>query len=79
MIASVDCPVASFDPDVFALSATGTGLTGTACAGTTFTITNIDEAQDKYLFTPSAPVVLGPSSDGRRRRRAVRSTSRSTC
>ena len=64
VIASVDCPVAFFDPDVFSLSATGTGLAGTACAGTTFTITNIDQTQDKYLFTPSAPVVLGPSLTG---------------
>ena len=64
VIASVDCPGASFDPDVFALSATGTGTAGTACAGTTFTITNIDQAQDKYLFTPSVPVVLGPADTG---------------
>jgi hypothetical protein len=64
VIASIDCPAASFDPDVFALSASGTGVAGTACAGTTFTITNIDQTQDKYLFTPSSTVVLGPAATG---------------
>ena len=64
VIASMDCPAAFFEPDVFSLSPTGTGVAGTACAGTTFTITNIDSLQDKYLFTPSAPVVLGPADTG---------------
>jgi len=66
-LASVDCPVASFDPDVFALSSTATGAAGTACAAKTFTVTNVDGAQDKYEFIPSAPatpVVLGPASAG---------------
>ena len=64
VIASINCPAASFEPDVFAMSATGTGSAGTACDGTVFTISNIDELQDKYLFTPSVPVVLGPSNTG---------------
>ena len=64
VIASIDCPAAFFEPDVFSLSPTGTGVAGTACAGTTFTITNIDSLQDKYLFTPSVPVVLGPADTG---------------
>ncbi len=53
-----DCPGPSVDPDVFALSATGLGEAGTACAGQTFTITNIDQVQDKYSFTPVGPAVI---------------------
>ncbi|MEA2191377.1 MAG: hypothetical protein QOI73_1498, partial [Solirubrobacteraceae bacterium] len=65
VVASVNCPLASFDPDVFALSATGTGAAGTACANQTFSITNIDAAQDKYQFVPISPAsapILGPAS-----------------
>jgi hypothetical protein len=66
-IASVNCPAASFDPDVFRLSATGTGQAGTACALQSFTIQNQDELQDKYEFIPAmpaTPVVLGPADTG---------------
>ena len=52
------------DPNVFALSSFGVGRAGTACAGTTFTIVNVDQAQDKYQFVPNANVVLGPASTG---------------
>ena len=65
VIASVDCPAAFYDPDVFSLSATGTGEASTACAGQIFTINNVDSLQDKYEFvptTPATPVVLGPAN-----------------
>ena len=66
VLASLDCPIAGYDPDVFALSATGTGRAGTACAGRVFNINNIDGLQDKYAFVPqtAAAVVLGPSDTG---------------
>ncbi len=54
-----DCP--RVDPGVLRPSATGVGATGTACAGITFTITEIDHTQGKYRFTPSTAVVLGPA------------------
>ncbi len=56
-----DCPAAQADPGVFALSPTGTGEAGTACAGQTFTIAIIDPATGQVSFTPSGgPVVLTP-------------------
>ncbi len=55
-----DCPAASAAPGVFALSPTGTGEAGTACAGQTFTIAIIDPATGQVSFTPSSPVVLTP-------------------
>ena len=77
VIASVNCPnsgfggnplVTAYDPDVFALSATGTGRANTACDGRTFNITNVDPAQDKYEFVPVLPtaaqIVLGPADNG---------------
>ena len=56
-----DCPTP--DPGVIAIDTTATGRAGTACAGNTFSVTNISPGvQDKYLFTPlGGPVVLGPS------------------
>lgn len=48
------------DPGVFALSATGTGQAGTACAGATFAIAAPD-ANGKAVFTPSPPIVLAPT------------------
>jgi hypothetical protein len=39
------------DPDVFSLSATGTGHTGTSCAGDTFTIAETDATTGKVSFT----------------------------
>jgi hypothetical protein len=48
------------DPGVFALSATGTGQAGTACAGATFAIAAPD-AGGKAVFTPSPPIVLTPT------------------
>ncbi|HVL06375.1 MAG TPA: hypothetical protein VM388_10315, partial [Acidimicrobiales bacterium] len=56
--AAFDCPAP--DPNVFQLSPTGVGEAGTACAGTVFTITQVDPAQGKYQFTPATPVVLQP-------------------
>ncbi|MGI8686459.1 MAG: hypothetical protein ACR2MO_15460 [Acidimicrobiales bacterium] len=57
---NLDCPASAADPGVFQPSATAVGNFGSACAGTTFTLTNIDPTLDEYLFAPSAPVVLGP-------------------
>lgn len=46
---------------MFALSPTGIGEAGTACAGQTFTITVIDPATGQVTFTPSGgPVLLSP-------------------
>jgi len=44
-------------PGVFALSATGSGLPGSACAGQTFTI-SAPNASGKVSFTPANQVVL---------------------
>jgi hypothetical protein len=49
-------------PGVFALSATGTGRAGSACAGTTFAIAVINPSTGKVGFTPNAPVLLPPST-----------------
>ena len=62
--ASKDCPAASYDPNVIRLGNTGVGEAGSACAGTTFTITLVDILQSKYSFAPSTPVVLGPGDVG---------------
>ncbi|MDT7555482.1 MAG: hypothetical protein QOI16_4481, partial [Pseudonocardiales bacterium] len=62
--ATPDCPAASVDPGVFAVSATGTGAVGTACANTVFTITKVDATQDKYVLSPSTAVMLGPGDTG---------------
>ncbi|MGH9125183.1 MAG: beta strand repeat-containing protein [Acidimicrobiales bacterium] len=59
-----DCPIANADPGVFTLSPTGTGQAGTACAGTTFTITTVDPATGQVSFSPSTPVVLQPPGTG---------------
>ena len=48
------------DPGVFALSASGTGQAGTACAGATFAIAPPD-AFGKAVFTPSPAIVLTPT------------------
>ena len=53
------CPPGGEDPGVFVPSATGVGRAGTACAGTTFTISLLDPVAGRYLFTPSSPVLLG--------------------
>jgi hypothetical protein len=49
------------DPGVFQPSATATGRVGTACAGTTFTVTLADATFGVYAFTPNVPIVLGAS------------------
>ncbi len=53
-----DCPAANVDPDVFSLSATGTGEAGSACGGVTFTITEIDTVQGKYRLAPPAATTI---------------------
>ncbi len=60
-VAAGDCPAAQADPGVFAISATGSGETGTACVGQTFAIAVVDAATGQVSFTPSGgPVVLTP-------------------
>ena len=62
-IFSADCPVSARDAGVVVpapLSASGRA--GTACAGRTFTIANIDAAQGKYQFTPNATILLGAAN-----------------
>ncbi len=55
-----DCPAGFEDPGVFALSATGTGVTGTACAGREFNIAVARARSGQLSFTPAdgMPVVL---------------------
>ncbi|MFN2607640.1 MAG: FG-GAP repeat domain-containing protein [Acidimicrobiales bacterium] len=54
------CPAASADPGVFQLAASATGHAGSACSGTTFTVTVVDATSGQVQLTPSSPVVLGP-------------------
>ncbi|MEA2195651.1 MAG: hypothetical protein QOG42_2111, partial [Solirubrobacteraceae bacterium] len=60
-----DCPPGQADPGVLSIDSPAFGRAGTACAGQTFTVTNISPGvQDKYLFSPvGGPVVLGPAND----------------
>jgi len=53
-----NCPTADRDPGVFQLSSTGTGRTGTVCAGLSFAIVDIDPAQGKYEFRPASPFTV---------------------
>jgi hypothetical protein len=59
-ITGADCPAGAVDPGVLGLSATAAGQSGTACDGTTFSLSVVDAAGGKYELIPSAPVVLGP-------------------
>ena len=43
---------------MFSLSALGRGEVGTACAGTIFTISEVDAASGRLQFAPGAPVPL---------------------
>ena len=52
------------DLDVFALSPSGTGADGTACDGTTFTISIANPVSRKLSFEPDTPVVLQPPGSG---------------
>jgi LPXTG-motif cell wall-anchored protein len=47
------CTAAGADPGVFAVSATGSGATGTACAGMVFTTAVIDPTFGTVRFTPA--------------------------
>jgi hypothetical protein len=61
---SGDCPVASADPGVFQLSATGVGDPTTACANQMFAITPIDTATGQVRFSPmGAPLSLASSPE----------------
>ncbi len=59
------CPVGAQEaPNTIEISPlTATGQAGTACAGITFTVSQTANPNE-YLFTPSAPMILGPSSTG---------------
>ena len=62
-LSAEQCPMGSFDPGVIVPNPlTATGRAGTACAGRTFMITLIAEAQGRYLFTPDEAIILGPSN-----------------
>lgn len=65
-VGTSDCPSGSVDPGVFSLSGSGTGESGTACAGMTFTIVKTDPLQGKYQFREPAgtSVVLGNANAG---------------
>jgi LPXTG-motif cell wall-anchored protein len=65
---TADCPTSFEDPDVLIPRGPFVGANGTACAGQTFTISQIDPVQGKYLFTPvgGATVVLDPVSPANR-------------
>ena len=58
--ANTTCTGTDVDTGVFAVH-NGTGEAGTACAGVTFTA-GAPDASGKVVFTPSSPIVLGPSS-----------------
>ncbi len=62
---ALSCPVGAQEaPNTITISPlTATGQAGTACAGITFTVSQTANPNE-YLFTPSAPVILGPSSIG---------------
>jgi PKD repeat protein len=56
-----DCPAANVDPGVFNVSPTGVGEAGTACAGMTFSLGDIDSSQGKLAFSPTGgSVILTP-------------------
>jgi len=54
------CPSGFEDPGVFLISAAA-GRAGTACAGVTFAVSEINAATGEVAFTPSVAVSLGPS------------------
>jgi hypothetical protein len=72
-VGSTDCPVGARDPGVLVPDADTpvTGRPGTACAGRTFTISEIDPDQGKYRLTPDANVIIGPSSGTNAVRRCI--------
>jgi Ca2+-binding RTX toxin-like protein len=59
-----NCSPAGADPNVFALSPTAIGTSGSACDGRTFTVTVIDAIYGKVRFTPTTGnvVLSGPTS-----------------
>ncbi|MGH3054450.1 MAG: hypothetical protein ACRDL7_05675, partial [Gaiellaceae bacterium] len=60
----VPCPVANSDPGVFLIKGPATGMTGTACAGMSFTISTPDATTGEVEFLPNTPVVLAPVGSG---------------
>lgn len=60
----VPCPAAYADPGVFRIKGPATGMAGTACAGTTFTIGVPDSMTGEVEFVPSSPVILAPVGTG---------------
>ena len=60
--ASNDCNVGTRDPGVLVPdSVTASGRVGSACAGRTFTVLEVDPLVGRYSFTPDANITLGPS------------------
>ncbi|HEX2180460.1 MAG TPA: hypothetical protein VHL54_13260 [Actinomycetota bacterium] len=57
---AANCAGGVADPDVFSFSATGTGVAGSACAGQTFNITEVDATTGRIQFVPTTglPVLL---------------------
>ncbi|MDX6368953.1 MAG: hypothetical protein QOG93_455, partial [Gaiellaceae bacterium] len=56
-----NCPAGSEDPGVLVPSATGTGVSGTACDGITFTFTLTNAAMGKYTLTWPGTITLTPT------------------
>lgn len=62
--APVPCPSADADPGVFLIKGPATGMAGTACAGTPFTIGPPDPTTGEVEFIANSPVVLAPVGTG---------------
>jgi hypothetical protein len=60
----VPCPTENADPGVFLIKGPVTGMAGTACSGTTFTIGPPDATTGEVEFIPSSSVVLAPVGTG---------------
>jgi hypothetical protein len=60
----IPCPATDSDTDVFVVKGPAIGMTGTACAGTAFSISTPDTTTGEVEFTPSSPIVLGPVGTG---------------
>lgn len=61
---AADCPPGFRDPGVVSLGNSALGAEGTACAGVSFVVSTIDQAQGKVQFVPSTPVLLALGRPG---------------
>lgn len=57
-MSTVPCPPGSEDPGVFLVKGPATGMTGSACAGISFTIGSPDPTTGEVTFTPGSTVSL---------------------